>query len=62
MMRFSAQLNDMSFINVKADRMELIDNMLHVKDGNKLVAVVDLSAVLAAHLSEKTPEDRKMRE
>ena len=53
MMRFNAQLNDMSYINVKADTMELIDNMLHVKDGNNLVAVIDLSAVVAAHLSER---------
>ena len=53
MMRFNAQLNDMSYVNVKADKMELIDNMLHVKDGNNLVAVIDLSAVVAAHLSER---------
>lgn len=53
MKRFNAQLNDMSYINVKADKMELIDNMLHITDGNNLVAVIDLSAVVAAHLSEK---------
>ena len=53
MTRFTAQLNDMSYINVKADKMELIDNMLHVKDGNNLVAVIDLFAVVAAHLSER---------
>ena len=53
MTRFTAQLNDMSYINVKADKMELIDNMLHVKDGSDLVAVIDLSAVVAAHISEK---------
>jgi hypothetical protein len=50
---FTAHLNDMSYINTKADSMELIDNMLHVKDGHNLVAVVDLSAVVTAHLSEK---------
>ena len=53
MMRFTAQLNDMSFINVKANKMELIENMLHVRDGNDLVAVVELSAVVAAHISER---------
>lgn len=53
MKRFTAQLNDMSYINVKADKMELIDNMLHITEGNNLVAVIDLSAVVAAHLSEK---------
>ena len=53
MMRFNAQLNDLSYINVKADNMEVIDNMLHVKDGNNLVAVIDISAVVAAHISEK---------
>lgn len=53
MMRFTAQLNDMSFINVKADKMELIDNMLHVRDGNNLVAVVEISAVVAAYVSER---------
>lgn len=50
---FVANLNDGSYINTKADRMELIDNMLHVRDGNNLVAVVDLSTVLAAHISER---------
>lgn len=54
MTRFTAQLNDMSYINVKADRMELIDNMIYVRDGNNLVAIIDISAVVAAHLSEKT--------
>lgn len=53
MTRFTAQLNDMSYINVKADKMELIDNMIHVKDGSNLVAVIDISAVVAAHISEK---------
>lgn len=54
MTRFTAQLNDMSYINIKADTMEVIDNMLHVRDGNNLVAVIDLSAVEAAHISERT--------
>lgn len=57
MMRFNAQLNDMSYINVKADSMEVIDNMLYVKDGNNLVAVIDLSVVLAAHISERAERE-----
>lgn len=50
---FVAHLNDGSFIHTKADRMEVIDQMLHVKNGNNLVAVIDLSAIVAAHLSER---------
>ena len=57
MMRFNAQLNDMSYINVKADSMEVIDNMLYVKDGNNLAAVIDLSVVLAAHISERAERE-----
>lgn len=53
MKRFTAQLNDMSYINVQADRMELVDNMLRVWDGNNLVAIVDISAIITAHLSER---------
>ena len=53
MKRFTAQLNDMSYINVQADRMELVDNMLRVWDGNNLVAVADISAVVTAHISER---------
>ena len=54
MMRlFVASLNDGSFVNIKADKMEVIDNMLYVKDGNNLVAIIDLSAIVAAYLSDK---------
>ena len=61
MKRFVAYLNGGNHINTRADTMELIDNMLHVKDGNNLVAVVDLSAVMAAHLSEKNPDELKTK-
>lgn len=50
---FVASLNDGSFVNIKADSMEVIDNMLHVKEGNNLVAVIDLCAIVAAYLSER---------
>lgn len=53
MVRFTAQFNDMSHINIKADKMELIENMLHVKDGDNLVAVVEITAVVMAYLSER---------
>ena len=53
MKRFIAQLNDMSFINIQADRMELVDNMLHVWSGGGLVAIVDISCIVSAHIREK---------
>lgn len=53
MKRFTAQLNDMSFINVPADRMELDEHMLFVYDGRNLVAVVEITAVVTAHISER---------
>ena len=53
MKRFVAQLNDMSYINVPADRMELVDNMLHVYDGRNLVAVSEITAIVTAHISER---------
>lgn len=49
--RFHAQLNDGSYINVVADRMELKDNMLFAYDGTVLVALVDISAVISAKIS-----------
>lgn len=53
MKRFTATLNDMSFINVPADRMELVDNMLRVYDGRELVAITDISAIITAHVGER---------
>lgn len=53
MKRFTAQLNDMSYINVPADHMELVDNTLRVYDGRDLVAVVEITAVVTAHISER---------
>lgn len=53
MKRFTAQLNDMSYINVPADRMELVDHVLFVWDGRNLVAVAEITAVVTAHISER---------
>lgn len=53
MKKFTATLNDMSFINIPADRMELVDNMLRVYDGRELVAITDISAIITAHVGER---------
>lgn len=58
MKRFSATLNDMSFINTAADRMEIKDNMLYVYDGNQLVALVETTVIISAHISER--EERRV--
>lgn len=52
MMRFVAQLNDGSFINTFADRMEVNENMLYVYADKQLVALVEVTALIAAHLRE----------
>lgn len=50
MPRFYAQLNDGGTINRPADSMEIADNAIYVYFGEKLVAYLDLSAVLYAHI------------
>lgn len=52
MKKFCATLNDMSFINTEADRMELHENMVQVYNGNQLVALVEVTVIISAHLSE----------
>lgn len=54
MKKFCATLNDMSFINITADRMEIYENMLHVYDGEQLVAMVEATAIISAYISEVT--------
>ena len=54
MKKFIATLNDMSFINITADRMEINDNMVHVYDSGQLVALVEMSAIITAHISERS--------
>jgi hypothetical protein len=51
--KFTATMNDGSFINVEATRMELVENMIRVYDGAELVGLVDISTVLQAHISER---------
>ena len=51
--RFNAVLNGDSYVNVAATRMEVKENMLYVWNGDDLVALLDVSIVLSAHISEK---------
>lgn len=55
MCKFIARLNDDSYINITADQMiyKLDSNMVAVYNSGSLVALLDLSVVLTAHLSEK---------
>lgn len=53
MTRFIVQLNDGGYINVRADRMVKEDDMICAYLGAELVAMVDISVILAAHLSER---------
>lgn len=57
MKMFFAQLSDKSSIHVPADRMEVADNMAYIYDGEKLVAMADVSVILHAHFSN-TKETR----
>lgn len=53
MTRFIAQLNDGSFLNIPADTMQIDGTSMTVYNGGKLVAYLDMSTVLCAHLSDK---------
>lgn len=53
MKRITATLNDGSFINVEATRMEITEIAIIVWSGNEPVAYIDLGAVVSAHLSER---------
>lgn len=55
MKRFIATLNGGSFINIPADRMVFNhdSNMVMVYNGQALVACVDVSVVITAHISDK---------
>ena len=54
MKRFTAQMSDGSFINIEATRMELKDNLICVYCKAELIAIVDVGAVLQAHISERS--------
>ena len=49
MKMFFAQLSDDSYIHVRADRMEVVDNMTYIYDGDQLVALADIGVILHAH-------------
>ena len=51
MKHFFAQLNDGGTFNKPADRMEIVNESIRVYDGDKLVAYMDLSTVLYAHIA-----------
>ena len=53
MKRCNIVLNDGSYINVAADWMTKEDDMLYIWDEKDLVAVVEITAVISAHISEK---------
>lgn len=53
MKMFFAQLVDQSSIHIPADRMEMIDNMVYVYDGDNLVAMADVGVILHAHFGTK---------
>lgn len=53
MKRFVAQLNGGDYINIAADRMEQRDSFILAWRGKDLVAVLDCSVVLSAHIGEK---------
>lgn len=53
MKRFIAILNDQSYVNVPATRMEMVDNAIRVWNGDELVAFIDVSVILSAHISER---------
>lgn len=48
MKRYCVQLNDGSFANVIGDRMEVVNDMLYIYNGNHLVVLADISVVLYA--------------
>lgn len=53
MKRIIIQLNGGEHINIPADRMEVTETQLRAWNGGDLVAYVDTSAVVCAHISEK---------
>lgn len=51
MKRFIVHLNDGEFLNVPADRMEIKENFVFAWKGEELVDMVDISAIISAHIS-----------
>ena len=53
MMRFVAQLNDSSYVNIPADKMKMEEAAILVFREGELVAYLDTSCVLVAKFSER---------
>lgn len=53
MKRFTAALNDGGYVSVTATRMEKEENAILVWNGDELVAYIDVSVILSAHISER---------
>lgn len=49
---FYSQINDGSSIRKFADRFEVVDNMIYVWCNCELVALIDVSVVLYAHIHD----------
>lgn len=56
MTRISIILNDGRYINTAADRMEVRDNLLFAWSRDNLTAVVEMTAIVSAHLSGSQSE------
>lgn len=56
MKRFIATLNDGSFINVPATRMEITEDSIVAFDGKELVAYADIGFALAARIEDRKEE------
>lgn len=54
MTKFIAQLNGGDYINIRADEMRMESDFVAVYRCGNLVALVDKSVILTAHLSEKS--------
>ena len=59
MKRFIAIMNDGSFINVPATRMEIKDDSIMAYNGNEVVCYADIGFVLAAHMSDRKDENNE---
>lgn len=53
MKKFIAQINGGDYINIQADEMKLDGSAITVYLNGELIAFLDTSVVLSAHMSEK---------
>lgn len=55
MKRFTAAINDGGYISIEATRMDLDENgnAIRAWNGDELVAYIDTSVLLSAHISER---------